>query len=239
MGNTNACKQLQITPTRTIGTKELDALWAGYAKAGETRLPYGQALKFLSQFAQAVGVPYSKATGKKWLETLDPWNSGYLDYNQFKDLFVKAIKEMEEFNGKRAMLTQTLATKLDLDINLPEEEETKGNEKPKGNDTDDKGPIRLHVATGYSGLLPRKWADTTSWEVRVAPTDTLETVQKEIQKASGEHVDFSKWLLACNSSVRLVSDHTSLPASCSPTTTVSQAGLREGTAIRWWNGMLD
>eukprot|EP01088_Endostelium_zonatum_P006195 TRINITY_DN182_c0_g1_i4.p1 TRINITY_DN182_c0_g1~~TRINITY_DN182_c0_g1_i4.p1 ORF type:complete len:264 (+),score=30.32 TRINITY_DN182_c0_g1_i4:92-883(+) len=126
----NVCKELGIKPTKTIGTKEVEALWNGYAKGGKS-LTKEEALKFLKQFAAAIGVEYSKQLGETWFEKAKGQYSATLNYDDFLRLFTLAVKEAEQESNK-VNLTATLAGKLNFSLDMPDEEE----EEPKQPKTD-------------------------------------------------------------------------------------------------------
>ena len=107
----NVCKELEINATKTIGTKDLEALWQGYAK-GKKTLDYDDGCKFLKDLAAAIGTQYDKRLGDRWFKYAANTGSGTLDYDSFIKVFTLASKDTMNFS-------QSLVGKLDFDLELP------------------------------------------------------------------------------------------------------------------------
>ena len=139
MGNNNSskvttsCKELGITSWRCITTEDFQKIWNTYSDNNNkgksssslnkknnynTRITKVKAEKFLKDLADALKIEYSKGLGAEWIKFIDKDNKGYLEYESFVELF----KHFIERNNKSVLLTQSLATKLNLDLDLPPEE---------------------------------------------------------------------------------------------------------------------
>jgi len=118
----NLCKELGINATKTIGTRDVDALWNGFAK-NKSDLSRDDAHKFLKQFAKSIGSNYDEKLADGWINACGQTNKPKtLKYDDFLKLFQKAVSEGEV--TPKISLTQTLATKLDFKMDLPEEQPT-------------------------------------------------------------------------------------------------------------------
>jgi len=86
MGNTNYAKRL-IRPQKEIGSKEFSLLWIKYAEPGGKRISSKNAKKFLKDFVVAVKIKYDPVLAKELLRQGDPTMTGFLDEDQFANLF--------------------------------------------------------------------------------------------------------------------------------------------------------
>jgi hypothetical protein len=88
MGNnsTNYAKRV-IRHQKVIGRKEFSLLWHKYSEPGGKRISSKNAKKFLKDFVDAVKIKYDPLLAKKLLSEGDPTMTGYLDEEQFTNLF--------------------------------------------------------------------------------------------------------------------------------------------------------
>eukprot|EP01125_Pyxidicula_operculata_P006254 TRINITY_DN2171_c0_g1_i2.p1 TRINITY_DN2171_c0_g1~~TRINITY_DN2171_c0_g1_i2.p1 ORF type:complete len:287 (-),score=54.54 TRINITY_DN2171_c0_g1_i2:262-1053(-) len=91
MGN-NYVKQLGIKPQKEIGSRDFRTLWMKYAEPGGKKISRKNAKKFLKDFVAAIKVKYEPAMCRKLFQECDPTNSGWLDEDQFANLFFASAK---------------------------------------------------------------------------------------------------------------------------------------------------
>jgi len=106
MGN-NYAKRV-VRPQKEIGSKEFSQLWSQYAEPGGKRISSKNANKFLKDFVVAVKIKYDPFLAKELLRQGDPTMTGFLDEDQFSNLFFATTQfaAKQEFN-----LSASLAAK--------------------------------------------------------------------------------------------------------------------------------
>jgi len=89
--NTNYTKRL-IRHQKVIGRKEFRLLWSKYAEPGGKRISSKNAKKFLKDFVIAVKIKYDPQEAKRLLLEGDPMMTGFIDEDQFTNLFIATTK---------------------------------------------------------------------------------------------------------------------------------------------------
>eukprot|EP01088_Endostelium_zonatum_P010918 TRINITY_DN24615_c0_g1_i1.p1 TRINITY_DN24615_c0_g1~~TRINITY_DN24615_c0_g1_i1.p1 ORF type:complete len:235 (-),score=51.17 TRINITY_DN24615_c0_g1_i1:49-753(-) len=118
----NVCKELGLKPSKTIGTKDIEALWNGYSN-GKKTLTKEESMRFLKQFAKAVDIKYDKTMAERWFEEAKlSKDSTELDFDNFLHLFALVVKESEATESSGVKLSSTLTGQLDFALDLPAED---------------------------------------------------------------------------------------------------------------------
>jgi len=109
MGNTNYAKRLIGKEKKEIGSKEFSLLWVKYAEPSGKRISSKNAKKFLKDFVVAVKIKYDPVLAKELLKQGDPTMTGFLDEDQFANLFFATTQfcsKQEEYLSASLMAKQ-------------------------------------------------------------------------------------------------------------------------------------